>query len=288
MVRAPLERLVLLGIPLGLILFVLKSPHAEVRYMFPLFLLLLAAAAIAIRSWLSAELPRNIAAAALLALSVSTTFQADNIEFAIWFAVTGVLIAAAALGLHFLLSRARHPRHIIGAGAGLAALVFVGVVYVHWTAYIEGYQGDFELAWTRLFPDSAPAWMFVRSEIPKGAVIAQANTQTVYPLYAFNFENRVVYAPVRPGVHHLHDLPHLPPHVPADDVLHVISRIANSDADRKVWLANLRAAGARYLYVSKIEASQNPPELAFADADPATFQRIFDNAAIRIYRIAPP
>jgi len=59
-------------------------------------------------------------------------------------------------------------------------------------------------------------------------------------------------------------------------------RAAARDPDRDAWLRRLRESGASYLLVMKRDPARrtktsNPPELAFASADPSPFVRAYDD-----------
>jgi hypothetical protein len=65
-------------------------------------------------------------------------------------------------------------------------------------------------------------------------------------------------------------------------------QILQSEPNEQAWRANLRASGAEYLVVSmrKVNDEQHPatpPEATFADNDPASFQKIYDDGAARVY-----
>jgi len=120
----------------------------------------------------------------------------------------------------------------------------------------------------------------VREELPKGSKIAYVNTYLAYPLMGFNYDHRLTYAPTRKNLGSFLDMPRIPAPITGEEIPTHIVRVLRQDPDREQWLARLGKSGARYLVVMTIDPASpsetiTPPEQAFADADPAHFERIF-------------
>jgi hypothetical protein len=155
---------------------------------------------------------------------------------------------------------------------------------VNWRAYLEQLVVDEHYAWSHGYGPIADAWQYVRRELPPEATIAYANTYFVYPLQGDRFSRRAVYAPVRPGVEHISDLPPLPGRISGERIVPLVVRQTVAGADRETWLENLSETGAEFLFVAK--AGEAPaPELRFAGSDPSQFVKMFDNEAATIYRV---
>jgi hypothetical protein len=181
-----------------------------------------------------------------------------------------------------------------------SAAITVGclLIYVLVPAWVAGSRKWETQFWSRQFrPEDrqvsgiAEAWKLVRDDLPPGSVIAYANTFHVYPLYGFDYTQFPVYAPTRPGVHRLSDLPRFPAPTTGEQIPANIVAVTAAEPDRDTWLANLRAAGAQYLLVGKRDLAHpdrkaDVPELRFAAADPARFQVMLDNEDAALFRIA--
>lgn len=283
----PLLRVVLLGPFLGLTLFVLLSPHAEVRYMFPLFLLLFVGAAafnVQLRSprWLTTTI-----GTAIVVVSILTTLRFSNVMAAVGFASVGAVVMFVGIA-YLVAGRLMPQQHLAIVTSGSVAFVGLLWMYIAWRSYVTDYRDSTADFWRGVFNDTADGWAFVRDQLPPDATLAIANTYNVYPLYGFSATRPICYVPVRLGVHALHDLPRLSVGIKADDVIRTISEVTNAEADRDTWLTNLRASGAAFLYVAKTEATNDAPELRFATADSGKFEKVFDNPAVAIFRIRWP
>lgn len=284
----PVTRVVLLGPLVGAVTFVMLSPHAEIRYMFPVLILLFPASAIAIDKLL----PKTAATAVAIALVPVTLASTFGVEArSTWILVTiGTITAAAGVVLSFIASRMTELRRLwIGTGA-IAGVVLAGCIFVYWRAFLfheYGYAALTELQWQKeeAYGSKAVAWSFVRNQTPPDSTIAFANATHVYPLYGFDLTRELVYASVRPGVKHLHDLPRLPARVRADDVIKTMGTWTSEGADEQTWLTNLQELRADYLYVSKNEASDAPVELRFASNNPSRFVKLFENEDAVVYQI---
>jgi hypothetical protein len=296
--RNPLLRASLLGTVATFGVFIVTSPHHEVRYMFPVFLVLFGAAGFAIERWVKPDRGRVAVAAAVAVVSVATGF-----DWALAGYVGGLLIAAlvlTALGVAAAAAagmwRARLDATRVAAG-GLAALVVGGMlVFVFWQAYVRQYHlndpaqpadAGIPHAWALQYPDQAPLWTFVRASLPGDARIAVANTYFVYPFYDAEYRRRVVHAPVRRGVDDFLAFPRLGDTVPGDLIVQRMTDVMNADADRATWLENLRRSGAKYLVIARFEHEPDPPEARFVAEEPGRFEKLFDDpVAGAVYRIA--
>jgi hypothetical protein len=130
----------------------------------------------------------------------------------------------------------------------------------------------------------------VRDHTEPDATIAYTNFYYTYPLFGPDLRHRVVYAPTRPGIHHLYDLPHLDRPLSGDDIYSAMVQILQSDPDERTWRANLQASGAKYLVISmrKVDDEDQPatpPEAAFVARGGASFAKLYDDSATRVYRV---
>ena len=277
--RDPLWRACLFGSLLSVALFVVATPYAEVRFVYPALALLFAVAAGA-----AARLPRGwdlaaVGAPALIILA-HALYDRDDLQGFAWVG----LIVTAAVTLLFVLTARRHVRRVGAATAGLAAVVLAGFAYVNWRAYLESYADSRLQGWSEVRGAIAVAWSVVDREVPAGSVVAYANTHFVYPLQGSRVRNRVVYAPSRPGLEAVHDLPRSPKPLAGEQIPAYFAEQTQQDADAKTWRGNLRATGADYLFVAK-SGENPPPELSFVADRPAAFELLHDGPAAALYRI---
>ncbi len=271
LVRQPLQRLVLLGPVLGVVLFVLYSPYAEVRFVYPSFLLLFASAAIALGG-----LERNgwdfWLAIMLAVIGVATSFVPAVLL------VLSVPAIIASLVLIVSSALVCNPRtRTVSVGA--LTLLLLGMVYVFWQAHLNA-RRETEAFWRGTYGPIADGWAFLREkELSPGTTIAYAHTHFVYPLTGPELDRRVIYAPTRAGVRSIADLGRVGLHVKGEDLEGAVTNLMTRDADKKVWLTNLRDSGAKYLFINDW-----CPERDFAKSDPH-FVAVFDNAEQVIYEV---
>jgi len=273
--RDPIIRLVALGPPSGILLFAIFSPQPEVRFLLPVFAMMFASCAISLpRCW-------SIALSATVAvMAISTSFSADNSGRIVHLALWGVAIALIGTLLRRIETDAlRLRRPILSILATIA--VFAAIVF-HWNAYLSDYRDGRMAVWQSIYPSPGEMWNFAADHIPPDATIAYSNQFMIYPLYGFDERRRIVYAPVRRGAT-VSTLP-IPHDANETDLNELAARAANFDPDFSAWRENLSATGAQYLVIGN---QTNAPEFAWASADSADFQKIFQNSATAIFRIIP-
>jgi hypothetical protein len=292
LLRDPLPRAVVIGSVATMALFLAASPHHEVRYIFPLIVLWFVAAGLGVVRGLR-RLPAQIGAAAILALaSLATTFSTKIIVEAAVISGVALLLSAAGVGAVLLqenflrLSRAQ-LFVVTCAGAVMAALV----TYVYWHAFIDDYRRTRFNDWVTVhYPFHAPLWKWVDENVPADATLAYANTYFVYPYYGFDFTRRVVYAPVRSGLHDFQHFPRMGDRVPGDLIVRRMTEVMDEDPDLPTWLENLSKLGAEYLVVMKHDPdnpdlARDAPEFKLAGKRPRMFVRIYEDEAGVVYRI---
>lgn len=277
--RDGLLRICLFGPVIGIGVFVFGSPYSEVRFLDPSFLLLFAAVAALPLGGFAAS-----AAALLLAgISIGTGF-ADGMGLP--FIGIGALAAVVGLGL---MTAQIHLLHLKLRGAlalGTAACVIAALLaYVYADATINLYARDTEAAWQQQYGPMGEAWNFVRQHVPQDKTIAYANTYFVYPLMGFDGRRRVVYAPCRPGVARLADLPKFPRPVAGEEMAEMVGRVTTEGAERAVWLENLRQRRVSYLVVLKTGVVKDPVEWRFAREGKGQFASVFSNEAVEIMKL---
>lgn len=293
--RDPLTRACTIGSVVTVLIFLVTSPHHEVRYMFPIFVLWFAATGMAITRWVPWP-PVAIGLGGLLAIaSVVTGFESGLAQ-----QMTALLLPAPIVTAVFVvgvLAVRRRPDavRIVAYSAVVAMLLAGAFSYVFWGAYLEQlYEKDpdrrghagIPFAWKTTYAREAPLWSFVRESLPDDARIAVANTYYVYPFLDDPYQRRVAYAPVLRGLHDFLRLPRLGDTVPGDVIVERMTRTMNAEPDKQTWLANLRATGAQFLVVATIPEEPNPPEARFVAEDAWRFERLFDDAgAGSVYRI---
>ena len=277
--RDPLWRACVFGSVLGVALFVAAAPYAEVRFVYPALALLFAVAAGA-----AARLPRggDLAAGGAFALLVLANGLYDREDLQ-GFAWVGLIVTSVVTAL-YVFAGPRHVRRVGWASAALAAVVLAGFAYVNWRAYLESYAAGRIDGWTGVRGEIAIPWGAVDRDVPPGSVIAYANTHFVYPLQGSRLANRVVYVPSRPGLQAIYQLPRASVPLADEQIPTYFAQQLREQADFDVWVKNLRASEADFLFVAK--SGPNPPlELDFVARRPAAFELVHDDPAAALYRI---
>jgi hypothetical protein len=275
----PLRRCILLGPPIGLAIFFFFSPYAEVRFIFPVFVLLFAAAGMALRG------PTVLQAVGLilLAQAVATTFVARAAVQIRDFTRDGVVLAIIGVCLWLAADKWMKPRSPARLLGGVAALLAVLLAGTGWSDLVADYRHAWKNIWPFSYGSQGKPWDFVENSVPSTAVIAYADQFMIYPLYGFDLTRRVVYAPLRPG-ESIATLS-LPPRLSGEQIAAAATAAANFPVDRAAWLANLRSAGAQFLIVG---AADDAPEIALARGDPEHFHLLFQNEAAMVFRVSFP
>ena len=281
-------RLCVVGPILGIALFIFTSPYDEIRFIGPSLLLLIACAGIALPA---SRWRGDLAWAGVVALlAMSTSFVPERLADLLP-TVAAIAGCGAIIVFGWALLR---PRPIRLAAVALAGVAGFAGIYVQWMAFLDSYRLSDQL-WSNDiagYGTLGEAWLFVRREIPADETIAYANTYFVHPLYGYNLNRPAVYAPLRAGLTSIDQLPRIGRPLSGEMIGVAIARLTTADPDRGAWLANLRSAGARHLFVAKGDltgspTSASPAELIFAEQDPGHFRRLFDNDAAAVYQFFP-
>jgi hypothetical protein len=297
LLRDPLRRACLIGTVVTFVVFLITSPHHEVRYMYPLLLLIFTTLALPIAGWIRLEAARITLAVVLSAIAILTGFEWGVIigpAFKLLaFAFTATLVVACAAFAQIVWIKLDRIRlALVGAGLVAAGLM---PLYVLWTSYLrdlyhktaEGFgEAGISYAWTAQYPREAPLWTFVRENVPDDATIAIANTYFVYPFQDAGLKRRLGYAPTRRDLHDLLGFPRMGDTVPGDLIVQRMTAVQNTDPDKTTWLENLSRMNAQYLVIAAFEHEPNPPEKRFVAEQPERFETIFsDPEAGAVYRI---
>ena len=283
LMRWPLVRASLLGPPIVIAMFVLKSPYGEVRLIGPSFAMLLPAAALIPKQQLAVMI-----AIALAGLSLFTGFEFARLSVLLpYFAAFSVALITIGLAWIYL---KRRPRLIAFslAGAGFAMWTFMV-----WPSYLEQCNALAVLYWQQpfLYGNYADAWGVIRDQTPSGSTIAYDNFFMVYPLFGADLSRHVVFIPSKPGVHEVTDLPFMGP-VIGEQVPVEVVRVMNEHADKLTWLINLVLSHARYVLVGKQDLTLSsrrvhPPELDYIASLPTHFRTLLSNDSVDVYEVVP-
>ncbi|CAN5521766.1 hypothetical protein BH09PLA1_BH09PLA1_27700 [soil metagenome] len=273
----PLIRIIALGPPVSIALFIATSPYAEVRFIYPAFVLLFAAAAIAVQ-WMRSESAQMAGAIVLACCTIGTSFIPQSLA-------AMVLPAICALAVFALIALAIELRSL-----ALTAFILVAaaaLAYVYWPQYVNQCRDEATLYWSMPYGSLGEAWKFIRDDTPPGSTIAYSNTHFVYPLMGRDLDRRIVYAPTRAGLRSIAELGHVDGALPGEQIAAAITHGIFREPDRNVWLGNLRRSDAKFLIVGHADPeTAPPPELEFARQN-AEFQLVFENSAATIYEFAP-
>jgi hypothetical protein len=281
----PLIRLCLLGPPIVLLIFVTTSPYAEVRFLYPAFVLLLAGISLA----LDKPLFQLAAASLLLALAWLTEFKLEGERTAIVVGMVGTATTVTVAGLAFAwtLGRVSAARRgtLVASVVTLGALVLAALIYVAWPAHIKACREFAIECYRTQYGPTADAWRFVRDELPPSEPLAYANTFLIHPMEGFDNRRPLVYTPTRRGVTHLNDLPPLGGKLSGEQIVHAMADALTADTDQTTWLRRLTESSVTHIIVFNHEVAPNPPELAIITDHPERLERIFQNAAAAVFRI---
>jgi hypothetical protein len=275
----PLRRCILLGPPIGLAIFFFFSPYAEVRFIFPVFVLLFAAAGIALRG------PTVLQAVGLILLAeaVVSSFVASGAVHIADFSRDGAVLAIIGVGLWLAADKwmkLRSPAHLLG---GVAMVLAALLAATCWDDLVADYRHAWKNIWPFSYGNQGRPWTFVENSVPSTAVIAYSNQFMIYPLYGFELTRRVTYAPLRRG-ESIATLS-MPPRLSGERIAAAATAAANFPVDRATWMANLQATGAQFLIVG---AADDAPEIALAREYPEHFHLLFHNEAAVIFRLSFP
>jgi len=284
--RAPLQRVSVFGPPLGAAIYLAMCQFPEVRYLDPVFALLFVVCGL-----LGGKLD---AKSAPVATALGAVFAAASL-------VTGFSGLAAlpfllkgfwlmVIGVAFVWARNRWPQiagRILAYGAPVLGIALLMAIWVYQNAAIARYAQARDELWqpAASYGGLGEAWALARSEAGRGKTIAYTNTCLIYPLFGFDWNHDVVYAPLRRGLKRLTDLPRPLAAVPGERMVELIVAPLMDDPDPEGWLANLKRAGADYLFLAKETRGVKAAELQFAQRDPQRFRKLFENAAAVMYEI---
>jgi hypothetical protein len=286
----PLVRLCLLGPLVAIGVFVAMSPYAEVRFLFPAFLLLYAAAGIAIARWLERWLPAQLAAAAVILIASWATAWRGEAFRVLGPELAGIatLVLLTGLGVACLLVRFPERRRVmIQYGSLAAALALIATIYVNWDAYVESCRHNAYPAYRFPYGPTADIWRFIRDELPADEPLAYSNTCLIHPMSGFEHRRRLIYVPTRRGVQHLHDLPPLAGKYSGENLVPAVAAELTTDTDAAGWLERVKASGAKHLVVfhGGTGVVKDPPELKIVAANPGRFEVEFSNEAGTVWRV---
>jgi hypothetical protein len=264
-VSQALARVVLLGPPIMIALFLATSPYAEVRFVYPAVLLSFV---------MIAFVPFTLHVSIIVALlMIGTSFVPRSLRIMLepgLIAITVIALVICAMEFRSI------------ALAALLALVAAAGAYVYWLPYSNQYRDEATRYWELSYGPLAAAWRFVRDEVSADATVAYANTHFVHPLLGAKLDRRVVYAPTRRGVRSMHDLGRLDGRVAGERIVERVRELTVRDADRETWVQNLRSSGARYVFIAKPQAAGEVPELRSAQEN-ETFRKVFENSAAVVF-----
>jgi hypothetical protein len=288
----PLVRTCLLGPLLVLLPFWALAPYAEIRFIFPGFILLFAAGAIAVVAWARRPYVQVLAALAILIPAWATGFNLNSPFAQTVYEIIGGATLITCLGLLLAGSLDFFPAYrkpIAQVAAVTITLAASAYAYVNWSAFVRGEYYSCRTFW--ILParqaahgDLAVAWQWACDNLPPTEPLAYTNTFLVHPLTNFDHTRPVVYVPTRRGITHIHDLPHLPGgKLPGERLEQAFAAALAQDTDADGWLAKLAASRAKHLFIATPKS--NPPELSIIQARPERFEKVFENPAAVVYRL---
>jgi hypothetical protein len=311
--REPLVRACLLG-PLVVVgVFWAVAPYAEIRFVFPGFVLLFAAAALGIVAWVRPAGLQVLAAAVVLVPAWATGFSfkirvlsmpgetGEPLPLVVVYLTRAIGVTLIGLAAAWVLRRfPAHRKRLAWGGVAASVLGLSAWVYVEWPAFVRTTETSCRAFWIRPSHEKAHgelalAWAWVCDNLPPTEPLAYANTYLVHPLSGFDHTRPLFYVPTRRGVWHIRDLPHLPGKLSGERLESVFSAALAADPDPDGWLAKLKKSGATHLLVAKPHPPEGttrpplgdatPPELEIIRARSERFERVFENPAAVVYRL---
>ena len=246
-------------------------PYQHSRFFMPFYAVL----AISLGA-LSARTETRRLGAILLAVAIGSSVLAwpDWTRFSV--------VAAFAIGWFLPRFERVLPLRPIACLLVIALLVAMTAnFFTYRTRYPEyGVSDDLDAAWT---------WVHENVE---GAHFAYAGSNLPFPLTGRDLRNRVSYANVSLGVDaRAHDFPASENAKTAEPVIY------RQGARYDAWLQNLRKLGVDRLFVSTLfpivatnmesDPEGFPVERSWADSHPETFQPIYQNESVMLYRVRP-
>jgi len=281
-VRDGLWRACVLGSMASIVFFTFTAPYPESRFVYPAIVLLFAVSAGVIAILGRRQPWADVAAAGVLFVVVLITTVRGPTTDKLGFTVAALVVAAVSVLVG--LTPERHARRVRWAVGGVVTLTGAGLIYVNWSAYHTAYLAARFQSWAGVNGPIAEAWGVVDRDVPPGCVIAYSGTHFVFPLQGSQLRQRVIYAPVRPGLHSIQEFQHATRRLNGEDIPDYFTAEAQVEADAKTWRANVVDAGANVVFIAK-NTKNPPPELAFIAQRPAAFELIHDGPAAAVYRI---
>ncbi|MBV8780928.1 MAG: hypothetical protein JO353_05975 [Phycisphaerae bacterium] len=274
----PLIRACLLGPPIVIALFVLKSPYGEVRLIGASFALLAPLIALLPISW--------FIAIALAIVSFASSFEWKVLRVLL----PGTFIAFAVLLALWMIWRTLRASGRIAFASGII-ISLAATVYVRWSSYRSTCELTAVPYWEdpSCYGNYAEAWDVLRNHARSGSTIGYDNFFMVYPLFGADLSRHVVYIPSRPGVHEITDLPFMGP-ILGEQVPVEVVRVMTEHSDAATWKQNLDRSGAQFLLIGKEDLTHpdrrvHPAELDFVAADPKHFHTMQSNDAVDVYHV---
>lgn len=283
----PIRRICLIGPALGILLFAIASPYAEVRFLLPVFLLLFACVGLAIEA-LPGGWGRAAALAGLLVLSAATATEPANLPILATYlgagAAAGLLSVPASSGDGRLSRSSRSKQILLAVVLGVAA----AATLAFWPTYAEDYRELRTAVWQFSYGQQAEAWQYIDDQLPPDSTIAYSQTSLIYPLYGFDLQRTLTYVPLQSGVKRIEDLGRIGQRLSGEQIEPAMWRAMQTEPDVSVWLENLRARRVDYLLLMSEPEHANAHESQFVGSRPGAFQLVFSNESARLYRVLPP
>jgi hypothetical protein len=268
--------LVTLGPIIGLALFLLVSPYAEVRFLLPALLLMVVSLNL---------LPGRYAAiaagvVALAAIATGTSVPSLTVELTIW----GVAVVGVGMGMVVAQDRLKLGRDKLALAGVVLVLLVVGYAWIYWRAFVAERREAAIAAWSYKGMPGA-LWAYVRDDLPRGQSIAYTGTHLVYPLQGFELDRPVRHVSVRVGVGLIWHLPYLGDDLAGEYIDEATRRAMTAVPNAGAWLDKLRRTPVTHVVVlNGIKGA----EAQWMAAMPERFEPVYADADGSVYRIKLP
>jgi hypothetical protein len=269
----PIARICIAGPIIGTAAFVLTSPYAEVRFIYPWIVTAILAAAL----W-PAKLRLAMSIVILIA-ALLTSFARDLLIDLLPYVAGGVVVL---LALRAALARPKwRPATLV-----VVIVLISSTAWVQWRSYVLSLPALADFAWESKYADLGKAWTFLSNETPTNEPIAYTGTYLTYPMMGTNLNRKVIHVPVSATVTSLDKLARFTEPLSARNMLREVIPAAAQNPDEASWRGRLERSGARFLLINfePPAGAAVPIEFTWASRD-ARFRRVFTSGNVVVFSV---
>lgn len=263
-------------------------PLANSRYLYPALGLGMVSGLYAAKAW---NVPRRLVQVlTVICAMVSAAETASHAELAACVILTALL--CVALWYARAVSR-RNARTVVACGSVFCVLL-TGALYPLHAGYLRNEYATYESSreYSGFWPEAISAWQWVNDHTG-GDAISYTGRPVPFPLYGTGFKNDVYYTSVNavdPAKIHYYKGSRYRWGSSFGDMHANFEQKQNyrGEADYGTWLAHLRRRKTGLLFVYSLHQTDTfefPVEDAWAREHPESFEQVFENRIVRVYRL---